>query len=462
MASSRNNRKKLNYGALENRCLLANSVFFLDSVTSTLHIRAGETDVADAVYSNEIDFTIDAAQNELVVNEPGGEAQRFPVADVERISYRGTPGDDLFTNNTDIPARVVGFAGDDVITSGGGDDVVIAANGNDTVFPGNGDDYVAGGQGDDQILESETSTGADRFFGGPGNDILESGQGTDFIAGHEGNDTLRGGSENDSVFGHDGIDQLFGGSGRDFIYGGNGADEIDGEFGADRILGQAGDDTIAGGQGDDSILGGDGNDIIDGNEGNDRIVGNLGDDILRGGTGADSLIAATASSDGATSGFDTVFPGDDTDIDFVLSHPSDLVSIGQEDRTANTEIIRRNLQTRFLDQNINVAGWRATDSGLQYRTVISGNGATPAATDRVRVSYRGTFIDGVEFDSNDNISFRLDQVISGWTEGLQLMQVGGTIELAIPAALAYGEAGVTGIPPNSTLLFTVSLIGIEV
>ena len=458
---ARNKRNKLNYGSLENRCLLANSVFFLNAATSTLHISAGvpSVDAPQAQFLNELAISLDAQTNEVVIQESGeAEDRRFDASQIDRISYRGTFGDDLFTNNTSINTRVVGFAGDDVITSGNGDDVVIAANGNDTVFPGNGNDYVAGGQGNDQVLETDDMTGNDRFFGGPGNDTLEGGGGTDFLAGHEGNDIIRGGSENDSIFGHDGIDRLFGGSARDFIYGGNGDDMIDGEFGLDRILGQDGDDTLSGGDHDDVILGGNGNDIIDGNEGNDRLIGNLGNDVLRGGIGADTLIAASATSNGSTSGADTIETGDDTDSDYVVAHPVDTVTLGAEDRAVDTEIIRRNLQSRFLGQNLSNPGWLETDSGLQYRTVISGTGAIPTATDQVRVNYLGTFIDGETFDANDNISFGLNQVIAGWTEGLQLMREGGTIELALPASLAYGENGTFGIPPASTLLFRVDLL----
>ena len=461
MSRSRNNKKSLNYGALENRCLLANSVFFLNSATSTLHINAGVTEVADAEYANDMSFSIDSDANELVVSEPDDVDQRFNLADVDRISYRGTPGNDRFTNNTDISARVVGFAGDDYITSGGGDDHVIGANGNDIIFTGNGNDFAFGNRGDDQIIETDGSTGNDRFFGGEGNDTLEGGAGTDFLAGHQDDDIIRGGTDNDTIFGHDGLDQLFGGSGRDFIYGGEGNDVMHGEFGNDRLLGQGGTDTISGGEGDDVAFGGDGHDILEGNAGNDRLVGNLGNDILRGGVGADSLIANSPTSDGSTSGFDSVFTGDDTDVDFVLFHPgSDSVDAGDEDNAYDTEIIRRNLQTRFIAQNVERAGWQTSTSGLQYRTVTSGNGATPTESDTVTVNYVGTFIDGTEFDSNDDITFELNRVISGWTEGLQLMKVGGTIELAIPAALAYGENSVAGIPGGSTLLFTIDLLDI--
>lgn len=462
MTRSRHNKTSLNYGSLENRCLLANSVFFLDAATSTLQIRASVTEVADAEFANDMTFSIDSDTNELVVTEEGCGEQRFNLTDVDRISYRGTAGNDRFTNNTDIDARIVGFGGDDFIVSGGGDDHVIGANGNDIIFTGNGDDYAAGNRGDDQLIEVEGATGNDRFFGGEGNDRLEGGNGADFLAGHEGNDTIQGGAANDVIFGHDGIDQLFGGSGGDFLYGGEGDDTLNGEFGNDRLLGQNGADVISGGEGNDVAFGGNGHDTLNGDAGDDRLVGNLGNDTLLGGIGADTHVAAAATSDGATSGFDTVITGDDTDVDVVTFHPgSDSVDEGAEDNVFDTEVIRRNLQTRFLTQNIRNEGWQQTSSGLQYRIVTPGTGATPVATDTVAVNYVGTFIDGTEFDANEDISFQLNRVITGWTEGLQLVSVGGTIELAIPASLGYGVNGIAGIPGGTTLLFTVDLLDIN-
>jgi hypothetical protein len=459
MSRSRKNRKKLAYGALEERRVLT-SVFFLDPATATLQIRAGDTNVEGAQFQNDMSFSIDAQTNELVVTEANAPEMRFDAAQVNRISYRGTFGDDLFVNNTNISARVVGFAGNDVITSGGGHDVVIAANGDDTVYPGDGNDYVAGGQGDDLILEGSSTTGEDKFFGGPGADTLDGGIGNDFLAGHEGNDIIYGGHNDDFVFGHDGIDQLFGGAGQDFLYGGDGNDTISGDLGNDRILGQGDSDQLSGGEGDDVLLGGDGHDTIEGDAGNDRLVGNFGNDSLRGGVGADSIIAAAAVSNGSTFGIDTVDTGADTEVDFVIAHPTDAVTSGTEDRLLDTEVIRRNLQTRFLTQNLNNPGWQQTSSGLQYRHVTVGTGATPVSNDVVEVNYSGTFIDGTQFDANDEISFGLNQVIAGWTEGLQLMQVGGTIELAIPSDLAYGPNGRGGIPGGSTLLFEVDLLDI--
>jgi FKBP-type peptidyl-prolyl cis-trans isomerase FkpA len=106
-----------------------------------------------------------------------------------------------------------------------------------------------------------------------------------------------------------------------------------------------------------------------------------------------------------------------------------------------------------------------TESGLVYRSLKDGNGASPAATDVVRVHYRGSFPDGREFDSSHKrgkpAEFPLNRVIKCWTEGVQRMQVGGKARLACPSSIAYGERGAGDvIPPNATLLFEVELLGI--
>jgi len=111
-------------------------------------------------------------------------------------------------------------------------------------------------------------------------------------------------------------------------------------------------------------------------------------------------------------------------------------------------------------------GARVTASGLVFRAIKEGNGAAPAATDTVRVHYRGTFPDGKEFDSSYSrgqpASFPLDRVIRCWTEALQLMKVGGSARLTCPAAIAYGERGAGNglIPPNAVLRFEVELLGV--
>ncbi len=107
-----------------------------------------------------------------------------------------------------------------------------------------------------------------------------------------------------------------------------------------------------------------------------------------------------------------------------------------------------------------------SETGLVYRTLKEGTGASPAATDVVRVHYRGSFPDGKEFDSSYSrgqpTSFPLNRVIKCWTEGLQRMKVGGKAKLTCPAAIAYGERGARGaIPPNAILQFEVELLGIE-
>ena len=112
------------------------------------------------------------------------------------------------------------------------------------------------------------------------------------------------------------------------------------------------------------------------------------------------------------------------------------------------------------------AGAVVTSSGLVYRTLKDGTGASPSASDKVKVHYRGTFPDGKEFDSsykrNEPISFSLRGVIPCWTQGVQKMKVGGKARLTCPAATAYGARGVPGvIPPNTVLTFEVELLSIE-
>ena len=112
------------------------------------------------------------------------------------------------------------------------------------------------------------------------------------------------------------------------------------------------------------------------------------------------------------------------------------------------------------------AGAVLTPSGLVYLSLKDGTGASPAASDKVKVHYRGTFPDGKEFDSsykrNEAIEFPLSGVIKCWTEGVQRMKVGGKAKLTCPAAIAYGSRGAGGvIPPNATLLFEVELLAIN-
>jgi FKBP-type peptidyl-prolyl cis-trans isomerase len=120
----------------------------------------------------------------------------------------------------------------------------------------------------------------------------------------------------------------------------------------------------------------------------------------------------------------------------------------------------------YLEDNAKKDGVKVTASGLQYRVIQQGDGSRPAdGNAEVEVHYEGKLIDGTVFDSSyqrgESISFFLNQVIPGWTEGVQLMPVGSKYEFVIPSELGYGQRGAGGvIPPNATLIFEVELLKI--
>ena len=118
----------------------------------------------------------------------------------------------------------------------------------------------------------------------------------------------------------------------------------------------------------------------------------------------------------------------------------------------------------FLEDNASATGVLTTQSGLQYKVLKEGAGAPPTGNSSVEVHYHGAFIDGRVFDSSvdrgTSITFGLNRVIQGWTEGLQLMKPGAIFKLYIPHNLAYGAQGRGGIPPYSALIFEVELIQI--
>lgn len=119
----------------------------------------------------------------------------------------------------------------------------------------------------------------------------------------------------------------------------------------------------------------------------------------------------------------------------------------------------------FLKKNKEKPGVKVTGTGLQYRVIKEGTGVAPRPTDKVKVHYKGTLIDGTEFDSsykrNQPAEFQLNQVIPGWTEGVQLMKTGAKYEFVIPSNLGYGPQGNQSIPGNSVLVFEVELLDVK-
>lgn len=136
--------------------------------------------------------------------------------------------------------------------------------------------------------------------------------------------------------------------------------------------------------------------------------------------------------------------------------------------TASKEAATKNAAEgeKFLTENKKKEGVKTTASGLQYKVLKEGSGPSPKETDTVVVNYKGTLLDGTEFDSsykrNEPASFQVNRVVKGWIEALQLMKPGAKYQLFIPTALAYGERGAGQlIGPNATLIFEVELLSIK-
>lgn len=202
-----------------------------------------------------------------------------------------------------------------------------------------------------------------------------------------------------------------------------------------------------------------------------------------------SLLALPAQTDGKETSYAFgVFLGEslkqttlDIDIDSFTRGITDVLVKGSPTMTATEAqtVIQKALQaiaqkmsddnlrkgTEFLAANGKKPGVVTTSSGLQYKVTKEGTGASPKATDTVKVHYVGTLLDGTTFDSSvargTPAEFPLNRVIPGWTEGLQFMKVGGKTTFYIPAALAYGENGSgDSIGPNETLVFDVELLAV--
>jgi len=152
----------------------------------------------------------------------------------------------------------------------------------------------------------------------------------------------------------------------------------------------------------------------------------------------------------------------DDEMKAVLTQLQGQVREQQQAKTVEAAAGNKKIGEAFLAENKTKDGVVTLPSGLQYKILTEGTGPKPAATDTVSCNYKGTFIDGKEFDSSKGtpISFGVTGVIKGWTEALQLMPVGSKWQLFIPSDLAYGDGGRPGIPPGSTLLFDVELVSI--
>ena len=151
----------------------------------------------------------------------------------------------------------------------------------------------------------------------------------------------------------------------------------------------------------------------------------------------------------------------------------EAITTFQEESSKKTNSVRKEMSeknkmegVKFLSENKNKEGVVELPSGLQYKIITDGKGKSPGPTDTVETHYRGTLLDGTEFDSSykrgQTAEFPVNRVIAGWTEALQLMKEGSKWELYIPGDLAYGPNGAGGdIGPNATLIFEVELIAVK-
>jgi len=162
----------------------------------------------------------------------------------------------------------------------------------------------------------------------------------------------------------------------------------------------------------------------------------------------------------ALSGADPLMPPQE--MNATLMELKHKVITEQRARQRSAELQYEAEGKKFMEQNAAKPGVKTTASGLQYRIIEAGTGKTPEPTDQVTVNYRGTLTNGNEFDSSyqrdEPASFRLDAVIKGWTEGLQLIKEGGKIQLVVPPELAYGRRGPLA---HRTLIFEVEMISVE-
>jgi FKBP-type peptidyl-prolyl cis-trans isomerase FklB len=185
----------------------------------------------------------------------------------------------------------------------------------------------------------------------------------------------------------------------------------------------------------------------------------VGGDFKRQGVEMDPE-AIVKGIDDALSGAEPLIP--QQEMNETLMELKRKVLAEQRARLKETELAYIAEGKQFMEENAGKEGVKTTDSGLQYKVIEAGTGKTPKPTDRVTVNYRGTLTNGNEFDSSykrgEPASFPLNGVIKGWTEGLQLIEEGGKIQLVIPPELAYGDRGPLA---HRTLIFDVELISVS-
>jgi FKBP-type peptidyl-prolyl cis-trans isomerase FklB len=189
----------------------------------------------------------------------------------------------------------------------------------------------------------------------------------------------------------------------------------------------------------------------------------VGNNLKRQGVDLDASLLAQGLKDALTGG--TMLLGEAEVREAVMAFQKELMAKQQEAQKAVSAKAKTEGDA-FLAANATKEGVVTLPSGLQYKVITAGSGASPKASDTVSVHYRGRLIDGTEFDSsykrNEPTSFPVGGVIPGWTEALQLMKVGAKWELYVPAKLAYGDRGAGGlIPPGATLVFEVELLSIK-
>jgi FKBP-type peptidyl-prolyl cis-trans isomerase len=188
----------------------------------------------------------------------------------------------------------------------------------------------------------------------------------------------------------------------------------------------------------------------------------MGENLHKQSVPVDPAILARGLRDGLAGGKTLLT---DEEAQAAISEVQNDVRKKQQEKMQETGAANKKEGAAFLTANRTKEGVVTLPSGLQYKILKEGTGPKPAATDTVVCNYRGTLVNGTEFDSSykrgQPASFPVNGVIKGWTEALQLMPVGSKWQLFIPFDLAYGEPGRPGIEPSSTLIFEVELLSIE-